>query len=154
MKKLSLTLFSILVLISYSISNSSEKNLAKGKARIIDGDTIEIDKEKIRFGGINSPERNEVGYKLAKDKLSEKIINKTLVCIREKNKDRYSRTVAECFVNGESISSFMVKKGYACDYVRYSKGKYSEEQKYAKVNKLGIWEMKYDIFWENKCRKK
>ena len=48
MKKLSLTLFSILVLISYSISNSSEKNLAKGKARIIDGDTIEIDKEKIR----------------------------------------------------------------------------------------------------------
>ena len=48
----------------------------------------------------------------------------------------------------------MVKKGYACDYVRYSKGKYSEEQKYAKVNKLGIWEMKYDIFWENKCRKK
>ena len=154
MKKLSLILFSIIILINFSFTNSSEKNVAKGKARIIDGDTIEINKEKIRFGGINSPERNEVGYKLAKDKLSEKIINKTLVCIREKNKDRYSRTVAECFVNGESISSFMVKKGYACDYVRYSKGKYSEEQKYAKVNKLGIWEMKYDIFWENKCRKK
>ena len=154
MKKLSLILFSIIILIHFSFTNSSEKNIAKGKARIIDGDTIEINKEKIRFGGINSPERNEVGYKLAKDKLSEKIINKTLVCIREKNKDRYSRTVAECFVNGESISSFMVKKGYACDYVRYSKGKYSEEQKYAKVNKLGIWEMKYDIFWENKCRKK
>tara|TARA_B100000700_G_scaffold311713_1_gene394332 strand:+ start:287 stop:751 length:465 start_codon:yes stop_codon:yes gene_type:complete len=154
MKKLRLILFSILVLIFYSNVNCSEKNFVKGKPRIIDGDTIEINKEKIRFGGINSPERNEVGYKLAKDKLSEKIINKTLVCIREKNKDRYSRTVAECFVNGESISSFMVKKGYACDYVRYSKGKYSEEQKYAKVNKLGIWEMKYDIFWENKCRKK
>ena len=154
MKKLSLILFSIIILINFSFTNSSEKNISKGKARIIDGDTIEINKEKIRFGGINSPERNEVGYKLAKDKLSEKIINKTLVCIREKNKDRYSRTVAECFVNGESISSFMVKKGYACDYVRYSKGKYSEEQKYAKVNKLGIWEMKYDIFWENKCRKK
>ena len=154
MKKLSLILFSVIILINFSFTNSSEKNISKGKARIIDGDTIEINKEKIRFGGINSPERNEVGYKLAKDKLSEKIINKTLVCIREKNKDRYSRTVAECFVNGESISSFMVKKGYACDYVRYSKGKYSEEQKYAKVNKLGIWEMKYDIFWENKCRKK
>ena len=154
MQKLNLILFSILILITFSFVNSAENNVAKGKARIIDGDTIEINKEKIRFGGINSPERNEVGYKLAKDKLSEKIINKTLVCIREKNKDRYSRTVAECFVNGESISSFMVKKGYACDYVRYSKGKYSEEQKYAKVNKLGIWEMKYDIFWENKCRKK
>ena len=117
MKKLSLTLFSILVLISYSISNSSEKNLAKGKARIIDGDTIEIDKEKIRFGGINSPERNEVGYKLAKDKLTEKIENRNLICVGEKNKDKYSRTVAECFGNGQSLSSFMVKYGYACDYL-------------------------------------
>ena len=154
MKKLSLISFSILVLISYSIVNSSEKNFAKGKARIIDGDTIEINKEKIRFGGINSPERNEVGYKLAKDNLTKKIINKTLICIREKNKDRYSRTVAECFINRESVSSFMVKKGYACDYVYYSKGKYAEEQKYAKANKLGIWGMKYDTSWENKCRKK
>ena len=154
MKKLNRILSSLLVLISFSIVNSSEKNFAKGKARIIDGDTIEINKEKIRFGGINSPERNEVGYKLAKDNLTKKIINKTLICIREKNKDRYSRTVAECFINRESVSSFMVKKGYACDYVYYSKGKYAEEQKYAKANKLGIWEMKYDTSWENKCRKK
>ena len=154
MKKLNRILSSLLVLISFSIVNSSEKNFAKGKARIIDGDTIEIDKEKIRFGGINSPERNEVGYKLAKDKLTKKIKNKTLLCIREKNKDRYNRTVAECFLNGQSLSSFMVKYGYACDYVYYSKGKYADEQKYANANNLGVWEMKYDIFWENKCRKK
>ena len=138
MKKLSLTLFSILVLISYSISNSSEKNLAKGKARIIDGDTIEIDKEKIRFGGINSPERNEVGYNLAKDKLIKKIANQVVTCVREKNKDKYQRTVAECFIDGESLSSFMVKNGYACDFIYYSKGKYAEEQKYAKSKKQKI----------------
>ena len=152
MKKLSLTLFSILVLISYSISNSSEKNLAKGKARIIDGDTIEIDKEKIRFGGINSPERNEVGYKLAKDKLIKKIANQVVTCVREKNKDKYQRTVAECFIDGESLSSFMVKNGYACDFIYYSKGKYAEEQKYAKSKKLGIWKMKYTPSWVEKCK--
>ena len=154
MKKLSLTLFSILVLISYSVSNSTEKNLAKGKARIIDGDTIEINKEKIRFGGINSPERNETGYRLAKDKLIEKIANNILTCVREKNKDKYRRTVAECFIDGESLSSFMVRKGYACDYIYYSKGKYAKEQKYAKANKLGVWKMKYNTSWEYKCRKK
>ena len=136
------------------MTHSSEKNFAEGIARAIDGDTIEINKEKIRFGGINSPERNEVGYKLAKDKLTEKIKNKTLVCMKEKNKDRYSRTVAECFVNSQNLSSFMVKYGYACDYVYYSKGKYSNEQKYAKVNKLGVWDMKYNSSWESKCRKK
>ena len=154
MKKPSLILFSIVILITYSIVNSAENNVVKGKARIIDGDTIEINKEKIRFGGINSPERNETGYRLAKDKLIEKIANNILTCVREKNKDKYRRTVAECFINGESLSSFMVKKGYACDYIYYSKGKYAKEQKYAKANKLGIWKMKYNTSWEYKCRKK
>ena len=154
MRKLSLILFSILILISYSFVYSSERNVAKGKARIIDGDTIEINMEKIRFGGINSPERNEIGYRLAKDKLKEKTTNNILICVREKNKDKYRRTVAECFINGESLSSFMVKNGYACDYIYYSKGKYAKEQKYAKVNKLGVWNMKYNTSWENKCRKK
>ena len=154
MKKLRLILFSILVLISYSIAYSSEKNLAKGKPRIIDGDTIVIDKEKIRFGGINSPERNEVGYKLAKDKLIGKIANNTLICLREKKRDRYQRIVGECYVNDESLSSFMVKNGYACDYIYYSKGKYAKEQKYAQDNKLGVWKMEYNTSWENKCRKK
>ena len=115
---------------------------------------IEINKEKIRFGGINSPERKEIGYRLAKDKLIEKIANNILTCVREKNKDKYRRTVAECFINGESLSSFMVKNGYACDYMYYSKGKYAKEQKYAKANKLGVWKMKYNTSWENKCRKK
>ena len=154
MKKPSLILFSIVILITYSIVNSAENNVVKGKARIIDGDTIEINKEKIRFGGINSPERNETGYRLAKDKLIEKIANNILTCVREKNKDKYRRTVAECFIDGESLSSFMVRKGYACDYIYYSKGKYAKEQKYAKANKLGIWKMKYNTSWEYKCRKK
>ena len=154
MKKPSLILFSFIILINFSFSNSSEKNVAKGKARIIDGDTIEINKEKIRFGGINSPERKEIGYRLAKDKLIEKIANNILTCVREKNKDKYRRTVAECFVNGENLSSFMVKRGYACDYVYYSKGKYAKEQKYAQDNKLGVWKMQYNTSWKNKCRKK
>ena len=67
MKKLSLILFSVVILINFSFTNSSEKNVAKGKARVIDGDTIKINKEKIRFAGINSPERKEIGYRLAKD---------------------------------------------------------------------------------------
>ena len=154
MKKLSLILFSIIILINFSFTNSSEKNVVKGKARIIDGDTIEINKEKIRFGGINSPERKEIGYRLAKDKLIEKIADNTVTCVREKNKDKYQRTVAECFIDLENLSSFMVKNGYACDYVYYSKGKYAKEQKYAKTNKLGVWKMKFNTSWENKCRKK
>ena len=48
----------------------------------------------------------------------------------------------------------MVKNGYACDYVKYSKKKYAKEQEYAKSKKLGIWKMKFKPSWEKKCKKK
>ena len=76
---------------------------------------------------------------------------KIVVCVREKNKDYWKRTVAECFINDESLSSFMVINGYACDYVKYSKKKYAKEQEYAKTNKMGIWKMKFNPAWEKKC---
>ena len=156
MKKQSLILSSLLIitLFTFSFSYSSETNIAKGKAIIVDGDTIKIDNEKIRFGGIDAPEKNQIGYELSKQKLKKKIGNSTIICFREKNKDYWGRTVAECFVKEESISSYMVKNGYACDYVKYSKKKYAKEQEYAKTKKLGIWKMKFNPSWEIKCKKK
>ena len=123
MKKLSLNLnsliFIFLVISSYALS--SEKNVAIGKASIIDGDTIIIKGEKIRFAGIDTPERNKVGHEFSKKKLKQKIGNNVVVCIREPNLDPWGRTVAECFIGYDSISSYMVKNGYACDYIKYSK---------------------------------
>ena len=153
MKKLSLNLnsliFILLVISSYALS--SEKNVAIGKASIIDGDTIIIKGEKIRFAGIDTPERNKVGHEFSKKKLKQRIGNNVVVCIREPNLDPWGRTVAECFIGYDSISSYMVKNGYACDYVKYSKKKYAKEQLYAKSKKLGIWNMNFDPKWEKKC---
>ena len=153
MKKLSLSLSSFIILILFNISfvYSSEKNIVKGIATIIDGDTIKINGERIRFGGIDTPEREKIGHQFSKEKLKEKIGKKIVVCVREKNKDYWKRTVAECFINDESLSSFMVINGYACDYVKYSKKKYAKEQEYAKTNKMGIWKMKFNPSWEKKC---
>ena len=103
--------------------------------RIIDGDTIEINGEKIRFSGIDTPEsyyrgKKQVCYlnekkvfcgELSTEKLKEKIGTNSITCEREKDKDFYGRTLAECFVNSESLSKFMVRNGYAFDYTRYSK---------------------------------
>ena len=124
--------------------------------RIVDGDTIKINGEKIRFSGIDAPERKQVCYlnekkvfcgELSKEKLKEKIGTDSISCEREKNKDRYGRTVAECFVNGESLSKFMVRSGYAFDWPRYSKKKYAEDEEYAKTNKLGLWTMEFEYPW-------
>ena len=129
--------------------------------RIIDGDTIVLNGEKIRFLGIDTPESYYRGKKqfcylneekidcanLSKLQLKEKIGANSISCEREKNKDRYGRTVAECFVNGESLSKFMVRSGYAFDWPRYSKKKYAEDEEYAKTNKLGLWTMEFEYPW-------
>ena len=153
MKKQSLNLssFVTIILFTFSFAYSSEKNIAIGKAIIIDGDTIIISNEKIRFAGIDTPEKNKVGHEFSKQKLREKIGNNIVFCIREPKLDPWGRTVAECFIGYESISSFMVKNGYACDYVKYSKKKYAKEQEHAKSKKLGIWKMNFQSSWEKKC---
>ena len=153
MKKLSLSLSSFIILILFNISfvYSSEKNVAIGKAQIIDGDTIIIKGEKIRFAGIDTPERNKIGHNFSKIKLKKKIGKNIIVCIREPKLDPWGRTIAECFIGNESISSYMVKNGFACDYVKYSKKKYAKEQEYAKSKKLGIWNMNFEVSWEKKC---
>ena len=153
MKKQSLNLssFAIIILFTFSLAYSSEKSIAKGKASIIDGDTIKINAEKIRFAGIDTPENTKIGHEFSKKKLKEKIGNNIVICIREPKPDPWGRTVAECFIGSESISSFMVKNGYACDYVKYSNKKYAKEQEYVKSKKLGIWKMNFDPSWEKKC---
>ena len=155
MKKLSLSLssFVIILLFIFTYSYGDNKNTIKGNAIIIDGDTIKINDKKIRFGGIDSPERGVIGHQFSKNKLIEKIGKKIVVCFKEKKKDYWNRIIAECFIKGESISSYMVKNGYACDYVKYSNKKYAKEEEYAKSNKLGIWKMQFDPAWEKKCIK-
>ena len=124
--------------------------------RVVDGDTIVLNGEKIRFTGIDTPELKQTCLQgdqevacgmSAKKLLVEKIGNNTPECISE-GKDVYKRTLAECFINGESLSVFLVRSGYAFDFVRYSKKKYSEDQEYAKTNKLGLWSMKFEYPWD------
>ena len=129
--------------------------------KISDGDTIKVNGEKIRFGGIDAPESFFKGKKqickleeknifcgeISKNKLIEKIGNNSVDCILEKNKDKYKRSIGECFINGESLSVYMVRNGYALDWPRYSKGKFSKDQEFAKKNNLGIWAMKFEYPW-------
>ena len=124
---------------------ASEKEI-----QVIDGDTIHIGKLKYRFFGIDAPEIKQICEKdntniqcgvIAKSVLKNKIADKIPECV-VKDKDRYQRLVAECFIGKESLSRFMVREGYAVAYTQYSKD-FIEDEKYAKENKLGIWSMNF-----------
>ncbi|MBL61658.1 MAG: nuclease [Candidatus Pelagibacter sp.] len=122
--------------------------------KIIDGDTIHIAKIKYRFHGIDAPElsqtciHNNIHIKcgeLSKKKLIEKIGKKKVNC-QKKAVDRYKRVVAECYVNNESLSKYLVKNGYAFAYRKYSK-KFVEDENYAKEKRLGLWSMDFQYPW-------
>ena len=146
MKKLIGILILSLLFSSPSLSNS---------LKVIDGDTIVLNGEKIRFSGIDTPELKQTCLKdnekvgcgmLAKKLLVKKIGNNTPICIGKK-KDFYKRTLAECFVNGESLSKFLVRSGYAFAYRKYST-KFIEDENYAKTKKLGMWSMTFQYPWD------
>jgi len=123
--------------------------------RVVDGDTIHLNGEKIRFTGIDTPELKQTCIKegfidqcglTAKEILIVKIGDNKVECISE-GKDRYKRTLAECFVNDESLSSYLVRSGYAFAYRKYSK-KFIPDEDYAKDNKIGMWSMNFQYPWD------
>ena len=147
-------IFSIFLILVFCFNQAYGKTIY-GKAKIIDGDTIHLNGEKIRFSGIDTPEikqtcikNNEVikcGIK-AKELLIKAIGNKKINCVRE-GKDQYKRTLAECFVNDLSLSSYLVKNGYAFAYRKYSK-KFIVDEDFARSNNLGMWSMKFEYPWD------
>ena len=128
--------------------------------KILDGDTIHIEKVKYRFHGIDAPEISQICKvnnknikcgELSKQKLIEKIGNKKVNC-KKVAIDRYKRVVAECYVNDESLSKYLVKNGYAFAYRRYSK-KFVEDENFAKKKKLGLWSMDFQYPWDFRRKK-
>ena len=122
---------------------------------VTDGDTIRIGDERIRFSGIDAPEikqtciYQEIEFKcgeFSKNLLIEKISNQEVSCIIE-SKDQYGRTLAECFVGKESLSSYLVREGYAFAYRKYS-DKFIPDEEYAQSKGNGMWSMEFLFPWD------
>tara|TARA_B100002052_G_scaffold296179_1_gene324072 strand:- start:221 stop:730 length:510 start_codon:yes stop_codon:yes gene_type:complete len=155
MKKLNLNLFSLFFFLLTTILSAEEK-IISGKAKITDGDTIVINQSKIRFFGIDAPEKKQIckknylkflifnfkkNYecgKVSSIKLKNKIKGKNIRCVVKK-KDKYKRYLGICYLGKEDLSSWLVKNGYAVAYQKYSK-KYLLDEQYAKNNTLGLWD--------------
>ena len=145
----------IFILCSLSSLFLFSNNLIASHVTVIDGDTIKLGDVKIRFSGIDAPEINQTCVasegkvacgKISRDLLIEKVTNNKISCTDE-GKDFYGRVLGECFVNGESLSSYLVREGFAFAYRKYS-NKYIEDEEYAKFNKLGMWSMEFQYPWD------
>ena len=130
-------------------------NIFASHVTVVDGDTIKIGDVKIRFTGIDAPEINQTCVasegkvacgKISRDILITKVTNNKISCTDE-GKDFYGRVLGECFVNGESLSRYLVREGFAFAYRKYS-DKFISDEEYAKSNRLGMWSMKFQYPWD------
>ena len=154
----------VFFVLTYNDVKSNEVKIISGLAKVSDGDTIRIDKKKIRLLGIDAPEKKQ---KCKKSKISlsfitfnkdyscgeistnalKKKINNKLVTCEWKTKDRYKRFIAECFKGKININAWMVQNGHAVAYRKYSK-KYIAEENIAKKEKLGLWSGTFEMPWD------
>jgi endonuclease YncB( thermonuclease family) len=119
----------------------------RGRASVIDGDTLEIAGKKIRFHGADAPESSQTckdrqgneyrcGQRAALA-LADKIGSGPVSC-EARDTDRYGRIVAVCSQRGIDLNAWMVEQGHALAYRQYSKD-YVPQEEAARAAKRGIW---------------
>ena len=125
-----------------------------GHARVVDGDTIEVNRLRIRLNGIDTPEshqtckRNDVIWACGRDAtiMTTRLIDGHQVQCIGGSHDRYGRLIADCFTQGININSMLVKLGMALAYRQYSV-EYVAEEEIARQEKLGLWSGKFVAPW-------
>ncbi len=126
-----------------------------GKVRIIDGDTLEVGGKRVRLFGIDAPEAKQRCTAEGKEwrcgeeatfALAYETAEHWLTC-KEKDRDRYGRIVAVCYMGPHNLNALMVRKGWALAYRRYSTDYVGEEAE-ARAARAGIWRGEFMAPWE------
>lgn len=106
-----------------------------GPPRVIDGDTLDIGGNWMRLYGIDAPESRQtciadgVTWSCGQHATAALIafIGGVPVRCEEQGTDRYGRTIATCYVQGENIEAWLVVNGWALAYRQYSLDYVGEE---------------------------
>jgi len=109
--------------------------------RIIDGDTLECDKLKIRLCGADAPEKSQHYGAAATARLTQLVLNKNVRLVTQRT-DNYGRILAEVWLNNRFINAELIMSGLAYTYGTCPTQKIILEnaQKRAIANKFGVWQ--------------
>jgi endonuclease YncB( thermonuclease family) len=85
---------------------------------IVDGDTVEVEMNgigyRVRYVGVNTPERDQDCYQEAKDANAALVEGETVTLVQdESNTDQYGRLLRYIYVGNTMINEELVREGYA-----------------------------------------
>lgn len=115
-----------------------------GRFKVLDGDTLLNNGQKLRLIGIDAPEYsqrciNSKGSwqcgRVATHTLRQLVRNSAELVCTGNQIDKYARPLVTCFSNDKDINALMVSGGFAVAY-----GAYYAEERDARNNKRGIWQ--------------
>lgn len=130
-----------------------------GHARVVDGDTLEIEGVKVRLEGIDAPESDQpcllrkpgppefvrCGTQ-ATEALVAAVGGKPVVCEGGKV-DFFKRLLATCYADGVDLNRWLVRNGHAVAYRKYST-RYVHAEEMSKLEKLGVWSTEFMMPWD------
>ena len=114
-------LVAVLVLLAAcSSSPVAQPDESMVASRIIDGDTIEVTDaggftEEVRLIGIDTPERDECGFKEAGARLLDLILNSDVLLVTggTDNRDRYKRLLRYVDIGEIDVGLVLIQEGFA-----------------------------------------
>ena len=118
-----------------------------GRARVVDGDSLELAGHRVRLFGIDAPERsqdcrdasgrNYACGREAQNALGAAIAGQNVTCTPVG--ESYSRDVAMCQAGGRDLSETMIRNGHALELRQHSRGRYSTAEREAQSARRGLW---------------
>ncbi len=114
-------------------------------AQVIDGDTVELaDGRRVRYIGINTPERNQPYYSEATQTNRQLVAGKKIQLEFDvETFDKYGRTLAYIWVDGQLANREIVAQGFANAYTVPPNVKYDVDfraaEQAAREAGLGLW---------------
>jgi micrococcal nuclease len=114
-------------------------------AKVFDGDTVELDDgQRVRYAGINTPERDQPYYREATQANRSLVEGKLVWMVLDvQTKDRFGRILAYIWADEQFVNLELVRQGFANSYTQPPNLRFSEEllkaEQDARAAQVGLW---------------